>query len=304
MRRIQVRRPGGSPGAHAVATAAGLPLHDTPAPAQALSGLHISLYHEFLGSQGHGGLHHQAAGGMSPRDEARIQTLVAEAACVRENCTVLDVGCGVGAPACHIARVTGARVRGITPNLAQLEVARATAERQGLGGRVRFDHGEASALPYPDETFDAVLFFESLCHFPERPRSLAEACRVLRPGGRLVGEDWLLADHAPPELRIHWAERICKAWAIPALGTLSVYTEEMTDAGFGVELARDLREDRALLHGFVMDPAARADIRAELRQTGDPIRRLVMEGVLVLGDAAASGAFTVGRFVAVKQARR
>jgi hypothetical protein len=44
-----------------------------------------------------------------------------------------------------------------------------------------------------------------------------------------------------------------------------------------------------LLHGFVMDPAARADIRNELRQTGDPIRRLVMEGVLVLGRCGGLG---------------
>lgn len=276
---------------------------ESPPPASGFSGLHVSVYREFLGSQGLAGMP-QAHGGLSPRDEARIQTLVADAAAVNEGCTVLDVGCGVGAPACHIARVTGARVRGVTANPAQLEVARATAERQGLGGRVRFDHGEAAELPYPDESFDAVLFFESLCHFPDRPRCLAEACRVLRPGGRVVGEDWFLTDGAPPDLRTHWAERICKAWSIPALGTLSACAEDMTVVGLVVELARDLREERALSHGFVIDPAARAEMRSELRQVADPIRRLVVEGVLVLGDAAASGAFTVGRFVAVKQARK
>ena len=130
-------------------------------------------------------------------------------------------------------------MRGLSPNEAQLEIARAAAEAQGVAGRVRFDQGEAGNLPYADATFDAVLFFESPCHFPDRPRFFAEAWRVLKPGGRLAGEDWVASDRSPEPLRSLWGQRVCTTWAIPSLGTPSSYAREMAEAGFTVELAQD-----------------------------------------------------------------
>jgi cyclopropane fatty-acyl-phospholipid synthase-like methyltransferase len=261
----------------------------------------IPFYREFLGDHWHTGFYARE-GAIGPPDQLRMEAVVAESAALAAGTRVLDVGCGVGGPACHLARSTGAHLRGLTPNEAQLDIARASAARQGLKGRVRFDLGEASELPYPDASFDAVLFFESPCHFPDRPRFFAEAWRVLRRGGRLAGEDWLLAEQAPEPARSQWGGRIAATWAIPGLGTVASYAQQMAHAGFRVDLARDMREEMALLRGFVTQPADRDAIRAEMDHTADPIRKLVMEGVLVLGEAAERGAFTVGRFLAVKPA--
>jgi ubiquinone/menaquinone biosynthesis C-methylase UbiE len=104
-------------------------------------------------------------------------------------CTVLDVGCGVGGPACHVAARTGARVFGLTPNAAQLELARRHAQERGLAERVRFERSGADALPFADASIDVVMFLESASRFPDRARFFAGVQRVLRPGGRLVGED-------------------------------------------------------------------------------------------------------------------
>jgi cyclopropane fatty-acyl-phospholipid synthase-like methyltransferase len=262
-------------------------------------GLCIPFYREFLGDHWHTGFY-DSDGAIGPRDQLRMEALVAHSAGVDGDSRVLDVGCGVGGPACHVARSTGARVHGLTPNQAQLEIARAGAAHRGLADRVRFDLGEACHLPYPGGSFDVVLFFESACHFPDRARFFREAWRVLKPGGRLAGEDWVQGEQAPQPLRSEWAARIASGWAIPALGSIAEYAAQMTEAGFRVELARDMREEMALLRGFVTQPADREAIGAEMRATPDPIRQLVMEGVVELGEAAALGAFTIGRFLATK----
>ena len=262
-------------------------------------GLCIPFYREFLGDHWHTGFY-DAEGSIGPHDQLQMERVVAESAQLGPDSVVLDVGCGVGGPACHIARLTGARVRGLSPNEAQLELARAAAEAQGVAGRVRFDLGDACNLPYADASFDAVLFFESPCHFPDRPRFFSEALRVLRPGGRLAGEDWVASDGSPEPLRALWSERICASWAIPSLGTPHTYASQMAEAGFAVDLACDMRDEMALLRGFLTEPAGRAELVQELAETEDAMRRLIMEGVLVLGEAAECGAFTVGRFLARK----
>jgi cyclopropane fatty-acyl-phospholipid synthase-like methyltransferase len=259
----------------------------------------IPFYREFLGDHWHTGLY-PAQGPIGPADQLRMELLVARSAGIAAGSRVLDVGCGVGGTACRLARALGAQVRGLTPNAAQLELAQARAARLGLQEQVGFDPGWAHALPYEAGSFDAVLFFESACHFPDRAAFFAEAFRVLRPGGCLSGQDWLAGEGAEPSLRWSWCARVESAWAIPALGTTGEYAALMRQAGFEVELARDMREEMPLLRGFLADEAARAAVTEEARGADDPMRRQIMEALVVLGEAAELGAFTVGRFVARK----
>jgi len=90
---------------------------------------------------------------------------------------VLDVGCGPGALVRELA-ARGARVIGLETSEQQLGEARTVG-----GGR--FAVGRAEDLPLPDASLDVVLFMRSLHHVPESAmvRALADAGRVLRPGG-------------------------------------------------------------------------------------------------------------------------
>ena len=81
---------------------------------------------------------------------------------------------------------------------------------------------------------------------------------------------------------------------------MSDYAALMRAAGFAVDLALDMRAEMDLLRGFIIDPADRHAVELEMHQTPSPIRRLIMEGLLVLGEAAQHGAFTIGRFLAHK----
>ncbi len=94
---------------------------------------------------------------------------------------VLDVGCGTGRLARWIAEIVGpAGVTGIDPLVDRVEVARAGAP--GLS----FAVGQAEDLSaFPGESLDAVCMSAVFHWVRDKPRALAEARRVLRPGGRL-----------------------------------------------------------------------------------------------------------------------
>lgn len=103
---------------------------------------------------------------------------------------VLDVGCGSGA----LLRLLGPRaqsVTGLDTAPAMRELARAGLHRSGLA-RCSVRHGDAHELPFPDDRFDVVVLDEVLGASARPFAVIAEAARVIRPGGRLVILDRVL----------------------------------------------------------------------------------------------------------------
>jgi SAM-dependent methyltransferase len=100
---------------------------------------------------------------------------------------LLDVACGPGLVSAAAA-ARGARVTGVdfSPNM--------VAEARRRNPAMTFQEGDAESLPFADASFDAVVIGFGLHHFPSPGRAIAEARRVLRPGGRLGFTTW-----APPE---------------------------------------------------------------------------------------------------------
>lgn len=97
-------------------------------------------------------------------------------------CRIVDIGCGSGALVRALAR-KGALMTGVEPQAARLAEAQAEERVDGE----HYYEGAAEALPVPDASQDAAIFFNSLHHVPGAllDRALAEAHRVLVPGGRL-----------------------------------------------------------------------------------------------------------------------
>lgn len=137
---------------------------------------------------------------------------------------VLDIGCGIGKPALRLADAHQVEVVGVTVSPRQIELATAQAVEAGLTDRVRFERADAQQLPYPDASFDAGWFFESLIHMPDKPRAVAEAARVLRPGATLVVADMF---HEPGK---DWSEIHPLVTAV----TLDTYEPLLAKAGFEV----------------------------------------------------------------------
>ena len=126
-----------------------------------------------------------------PLSEAtdRLTDIMTEKLKIGAGSHVLDIGCGIGGPGVRIARLTGARVTGISVSEEQIRLANSLAESTGVAERVVFQRENAMELPFPAQSFDAAIALESFFHMPDRGQVLVQICRSLRPGGRLVLTD-------------------------------------------------------------------------------------------------------------------
>jgi demethylmenaquinone methyltransferase/2-methoxy-6-polyprenyl-1,4-benzoquinol methylase len=101
--------------------------------------------------------------------------------------TVLDLACGTGLNFSHIIKRIGpqGRIVGVDFTRAMLRQARGRLARLRWQG-VTLVEGDATSLPLSSESCDAVLCSYGMAIIPEYRRAIAEAVRVLKPGGRLV----------------------------------------------------------------------------------------------------------------------
>jgi SAM-dependent methyltransferase len=97
---------------------------------------------------------------------------------------LLDIGCGSGLYFPTLSRRAG-RVVGIDISKEMVKAARTLIDVKKLGN-IEVLEGSAEELPFPDESFDAVLGFDVLHHIQDVERALQEVKRVLRPGGKFV----------------------------------------------------------------------------------------------------------------------
>lgn len=112
---------------------------------------------------------------------------------LRPDSSVLEIGCGSGGYALHLAEKLGCQITGLDINEPGIRGAKEIASKSGLASRARFEQYDASRnLPFDDQTFDAAFSNDVLCHVPGRLALLAEIFRVLKPAGRMLFSDALV----------------------------------------------------------------------------------------------------------------
>ena len=129
----------------------------------------------------------------------------------------LDVGSGTGDVAIEILRqAAGATVVGIDPAQQMLEIAQAKVQSAGLEGRIGFQAGDVTALPFDDGVFSGVISAFCIRNVSHRLRALAEMRRVLAPAGRVV----TLELTVPVSRLVRLGHRLYTRWLVPLAGSL------------------------------------------------------------------------------------
>ena len=115
----------------------------------------------------------------------------------------LEIGAGVGAMSAQLLTVFP-KFRMVATDYDTELVGMAEQVLAGFGRRASVQRADAAQLPFQDGQFDLVLSAAMLHHVIEWDKALAEAIRVLRPGGQLIGYDML---NTVPIRLIHLGER-------------------------------------------------------------------------------------------------
>jgi SAM-dependent methyltransferase len=144
--------------------------------------------------------------------------------------TVLDLGSGGGIDVLLSARRVGAsgRVYGVDMTDEMLALARANAAKAGVAN-VEFVKGTIEAVPLSDESVDVIISNCVINLSNDKPAALAEAHRLLRPGGRFGVSDVVADDHLDTAQR---AERGSYVGCIAGALSTSEYREGLAAAGF------------------------------------------------------------------------
>jgi ubiquinone/menaquinone biosynthesis C-methylase UbiE len=164
------------------------------------------------------------------KDMTQYQTLARSLADELAPCSaVLEVAPGPGFLSVALAKTGKASVTGLDISKSFVEMARQNAARAGV--TVEFELGNASAMPFPGDSFDMIVCRAAFKNFSEPVRALVEMHRVLKPGGKAVVID--LRKDTPVELIDAYIEnsgvgffsRIFMKWTFRAMLLKRAYTK-------------------------------------------------------------------------------
>jgi SAM-dependent methyltransferase len=178
---------------------------------------------------------------------------------------LLDVATGAGFTAVAFAPFV-AEVTGLDVSTAMLREARGRARAAGLANLV-FQTGAAESLPFPPDRFDGVVCRMAAHHFLSVPKFVAEAYRVLRPGGRLLVADSAEPDDAPEVDAWHNHVEVLRDASHVRNYTPAEWRSFVAGAGLALEELDRVRESAPItMRAWLEKGGCRGEAAAEVRR--------------------------------------
>jgi sarcosine/dimethylglycine N-methyltransferase len=185
---------------------------------------------------------------------------------------VLDLGAGYGGAARHLVRTTGCHVTALNVSTTENTRSQAISEASGLASLVEVLEGSYEDIPAPGASYDVVWSQDAMLHSGRKQRVMAEAARVLRPGGDFIFTDPMESgsgsreDLRPVLERIHLSE----------MGSYRSYTEAASRAGLDLVEILDLTPHLPLHYALVRD-----DLLARRGELAEIISAAFIERMLI-----------------------
>lgn len=129
---------------------------------------------------------------------------------------ILDVATGTGDLAIAASKLNPEKIIGIDIAAQMLDVGRQKLKEQGLDELITMQVGDSEALPFADNSFDAITCAYGVRNFEHLEAGLKEMCRVLRPGGKLA----ILEFSHPKKFPVKQGYQFYFKYILPALGKL------------------------------------------------------------------------------------
>ncbi len=163
-------------------------------------------------------------------------------ATVKEGEKVLDAGCGVGGSAFYLAKNKKANVTGITLSEKQHLYAEKKCTELGLDSLVSFKIEDYTKTSFSNNCFDIVWAIESITSANNKTKFAKEACRILKPGGRLIIADYFKQNNTqkdPSNLLEKWNV----LWSMSDFLTNLDYKSIFEENGFVVKNERNVTKE-------------------------------------------------------------
>ena len=134
--------------------------------------------------------------GSRPASTRELLKYIIDAADLSNGLRVLDAGCGVCGPSIFFAKKRKLAIEALTISPAQAIAAQERVHALGLGKRITVREGDFQRLAeiYEPNSFDRVLFLETICHARSYRTVLEQTMHVLKPGGMLYIKDFYCQD--------------------------------------------------------------------------------------------------------------
>jgi len=169
---------------------------------------------------------------------------MAESLAIAATDHLLDVGSGIGGPARYLVRRFSCRITGIDLTPEFCEVARHLSGLLQMEDAVRFEVGNALAMPFADATFDGAYSMNVSMNIADKQALYREIRRVLKPGGWLMLSEIAKGPGAAMDYPTPWARTAQASF----LATPEDTVRSLEEAGFEVVNHRDTR-DKTLAFG-------------------------------------------------------